>query len=53
MYTIFQWERIMHFEKPYRTYDPNKDMGLGFSLISQIVCFEGLNLEKQFTWNNK
>lgn len=39
--------------KLYRTYDLDKAMRLGFSLISQLVCFESLNLEKQFTWNNK
>lgn len=43
-------DRMMYFKG---TYDLNITMRKAFWLISQIICFEGLNLEKQFTWNNK
>lgn len=39
-------DRMMYFKG---TYDLNITMRKAFWLISQIICFEGLNLEKQFT----
>lgn len=37
----------------HKIYDLKNGMRMRVWLISQIVCFESLNLEKQFTWNNK